>query len=385
MARKTWGSTRLLRSGRIQARYTGPDGKIHKAPDTFPDELSAMGWLSSVRNQIDLGTWSAPEEKKPAQKIPTVAEMVYHWLDQCRSSGLRPTSLATYTAIVQHRILCYPQLANTAVDKLTTALVATWWVLVVKDHPDTPDRNKRAYGKLKAALGLAVEYGYIGVNPVQVSAARRTPRRKNKTLPTTSQLMAIMSHTPERYQFAVCMCLFHGLRVGECLGLQTEHVVHLPGGGIGLRVEGTLQRLKGTDGRMFMRWQPMPKTQAGVRTVPVLSEFTELVTRHIAGVPSGYLTTTQAGNIVMDTSFRSIFNRAKQSAGAPMEITPHYGRNWLITRLAEAGATPKEIGRVLGQEDVSTIVGVYMKVRESRPAELMSRITTTDTTTQKAV
>ena len=76
----------------------------------------------------------------------------------------------------------------------------------------------------------------------------------------------------------------------------------------------------------------------------------------------------------MDTSFRSVFHRAKDKAGASKEIPPHYGRNWLITRLAEAGATPKEIGAVLGQSDLSIIVGVYMKVREARPAELMSHV-----------
>lgn len=59
-------------------------------------------------------------------------------------------------------------------------------------------------------------------------------------------------------------------------------------------------------------------------------------------------------------------------------ITPHYGRNYLITRLAEAGATPKEIGRILGQEDTSTIVDTYMKVREHRPVELMLRVNLRD-------
>ena len=63
----------------------------------------------------------------------------------------------------------------------------------------------------------------------------------------------------------------------------------------------------------------------------------------------------------MDTVYRNIFHAAQDRAGVTARITPHYGRNWLITRLAEAVATPREIGRVLGQEDVSTIVGVYTR------------------------
>ena len=120
-----------------------------------------------------------------------------------------------------------------------------------------------------------------------------------------------------------------------------------------------------------------PKTAAGTRVVPVLSEFVTDVRRHLVGYATGadeYVTMTGKGSPVFDTSYRSIFNRAKSKAGITKEITPHYGRVYLITRLAEAGATPKEIGRILGQEDVSTIVNVYMRARESRVTELMSRI-----------
>ena len=57
-----------------------------------------------------------------------------------------------------------------------------------------------------------------------------------------------------------------------------------------------------------------------------------------------------------------------------MDIDPHCGRNWLITRLAEQGAHLKEIGQLLGQDDISTILGVYMKVRAGRVDTLMDRV-----------
>lgn len=86
----------------------------------------------------------------------------------------------------------------------------------------------------------------------------------------------------------------------------------------------------------------------------------------------------------MDTSFRSVFHRAKSKAGVNSEITPHYGRNWLITRLAEQQATPTEIGRILGQSDLSTILHTYMRVREHRPGELMAAVSIESTDHHRA-
>ena len=138
------------------------------------------------------------------------------------------------------------------------------------------------------------------------------------------------------------MTLFHGLRVGEALGLRTEHIVTTTQG-LGIRIEGTMQRLKQPDTRTRMHWQPMPKTQAGYRVVPVLSGFLGLVRNALENTPEGeLLTTTSTGEPVMDTSFRSVFHRAKAKAGASEEITPHYGRNWLITCLLYTSPSPRD-------------------------------------------
>jgi putative integrase len=85
-------------------------------------------------------------------------------------------------------------------------------------------------------------------------------------------------------------------------------------------------------------------------------------------------TTTRTGRPVMDTSYRSRLNAAEVAAGVTTDIDPHCGRNWLITRLAEQGAHVKEIGRLLGQSDLETIIRVYMKVRTGRIDVLMDKV-----------
>ena len=134
-----------------------------------------------------------------------------------------------------------------------------------------------------------------------------------------------------------------------------------------------------------------PKTSAGRRTIPIMDADALLFLRHIWGhdrnpvtvlTESGerkaiLFTSTSTGQIVMDTSYRSILARVKRRAGVSPDIDPHTGRNWLITRLAEQGAHLKEIGALLGQDDVATILDVYMKVRPGRTDTLMDRVSTT--------
>lgn len=159
-----------------------------------------------------------------------------------------------------------------------------------------------------------------------------------------------------RSKLVTVLCLFHGLRVGEALAVKRKNVKTLPGGGLVIRVEGTLARVV-IDA----------KAQARYRLVPVLEDYAPLVRRYLEkfpGEPGDYAIRAATDAVLMGTSYRSVLNQARDAAGAPAEIMPHYGRNWLITRLPEAGATLKEIGSILGQEDVSTIVNVYMRVRQ---------------------
>lgn len=376
MARNSWGSTRKLPSGRIQARYLGPDGETYKAPDTFPDKLSALAWLGDVRKTVDLGCWEPPSTPKVTVKVPTVGEAVEHWLSMMKSS-VRDSTYVTYSAVVTNRLLNDEVLCMVSLDQLTVAMVGEWWERAVTQWPDTASRNRSAYQKLRAAVALAVEYGHIEHNVVNLRAARRQVRRKNKELPSTGDLLSILNNVPHRFKFVTVLCLFHGLRVGEALAIQGRHISPT---GQAITVEGNLVRVLDDNGHATMIHHE-PKTPAGYRTVPVLSEFAHVVREHVDTYRPGtncYATTNAAGDPVMDTVYRNYFYSARDRAGVTARITPHYGRNWLITRLAEAGATPKEIGRILGQEDVSTIVGVYMRVRESRPAELMKRIETRD-------
>ncbi|MBI8988811.1 tyrosine-type recombinase/integrase [Corynebacterium meridianum] len=98
-----------------------------------------------------------------------------------------------------------------------------------------------------------------------------------------------------------------------------------------------------------------------------VDEFIEHMDTRVENSPTAPVMATKRGLTMFDTSFRSTFDTARKKAGVTREFTPHSGRSWSTMKLAEAGATPAEIGRLLGQSDVKTIPDVYLKVNADRP------------------
>lgn len=384
--RQPFGELSELPSGRWRARYVGPDGCRHTPGRSFPDEQLAQEWLSGERRLIDLSAWDAPAERRARAKAEKIT--VAQWIDtylNARESEVRESTMATYRRTVENRITAVKdrdvaKLAAMPLVEVKAKDAYSWWDAMVAAFPETRTTNRRAHVVLRAAFAAAIERELISTNPVAVKAAKAKPRTKEKQLPTAEELRAIVNHLPQAYRLAGALCLLHGLRVGEMLALRRENV-KVTGKGEEMRavvqVRANLQRLQDSNGHCAMVRQP-PKSAAGRRDVPVLAEFVPLVVAHLDRMddkaPGALVTSTRTGAPVMDTSFRSVFNRARKAAGVREGITPHYGRNWLITRLAELGATPKEIGAILGQEDLSTILNIYMKVRAERPADLMARL-----------
>ncbi|EPD70087.1 hypothetical protein HMPREF1219_00519 [Corynebacterium pyruviciproducens ATCC BAA-1742] len=364
---------RKLKSGRYQARYTGPDGIRYTILGTCPTVEDASQKLLEVKKRIDNRSWMPPDAMPP-EDIPTVGELIDEWLDSVRPS-LRNSSIATYESIVKNRIRNHSRLCATPADRLTPSMVKNWWNWVTRHYPDTPERNHKAYEKLRSAFDLATELEYVNRNPVKLKRATKRPLSARKQLPDQEDLEAILGAIKPQYALITLLCLFHGLRLGEALALKGKHF-HFNDGEISVEIEGTLTRVPNGHGGVRMELHP-PKTRAGYRVVPILPRFYPNVIAHLKKYARGeddYVTTTSQGKPVFDTSYRSVFNRAKALANVHKPLTPHYGRVFLTTQLAENGATPKEIGLLLGQDDVTTITRTYMRARAKRAESIMRNL-----------
>jgi len=67
--KRSFGAIRRLPSKRYQAKYTGPDGLWHLAPETFTTRMDAEGWLSSERRLIEWDQWTSPEQRAAQRRL----------------------------------------------------------------------------------------------------------------------------------------------------------------------------------------------------------------------------------------------------------------------------------------------------------------------------
>lgn len=401
--RRGWGSVRKLASNRYQASYTGPDGKRHKAPQTYKAKEYAEGWLASERALIERGEWSPPELRKikSGQAATPVGQWVLDYFEQDRSTGpnaLKASTLQKHVQVIRNRVVSPtgagegdPELtwfAEVPLGKLTPEHVRKWWKAVNRIYPDTVPTNQKAYQRLHTALNDAVENGFIKTNPVDIPGASRGKPPKRKYLMEDWEVDALISAAEPRLRLLTCLIFAHGLRIGEALGLEQRHLKLIKTRG---KVVGATVVVEQSASRITVNSRSVmvigePKTAASFREVPIMDAYLPVVVAHMASHAPKYssrvetyrgpkdvmlLTSNSVGGILMDTSYRSYLAAMKKKARVSPEIHPHCGRYWFITRLAEEGATPKEIGQISGQQDSGTITGIYTQVRQARPPQLI--------------
>ena len=414
--RRSFGTVRQKR-GKFFVEFKGLDEKTYSAGQGFDTYEQADIWLAKERDRQDAArrgftTWHPPAVQKEQDKRKGIT--VGQWMQEYHQSiapSIKLSTLQQYERTTTNRITEIPgapdchdmqRLSELPMVSLTKDDVQRWWDAMVRAFPDNQETNRKAYVRLRAAFAEAVRRDLIPSNPVEVKGAGAKTKREAGYLPEDWEIQAALDHTQPRYKVLMSLMLFHGLRIGEALALEQQHVIvewlpvpFLPR--VTVQVEQNAQRItppKG-QGTTYMNFQT-PKSYAGAREVPIMPAHVMLFVRHVAlFAPTNptvvrcdttlkratreamLLTVTDKGNTVMDTSFRSVLGRAAEAAGLEGRITPHAGRRWLITRLAERGAHLKEIGRLLGQDDMDTISKIYMQVRAGRTTELMDVVSAT--------
>lgn len=390
MAKKrSFGEISKLPSGRYRARYTGPDGRRHKAPNTYYSHDDAAAWLRQQQKMIEFDAWTPPESSARKADTTTVGEWLTQWLDMRRhgTNALEPSTWENYERTINNRILLTTgdaaELRSIPLATLTRRDVALWWDAITEAY-DTPPTNRAAYLRLHTAIQAAADRDLITTNPVSVPDARHRPASHRKELPEVEVMSAILDELDHRqpridgrYKIIAILTLFHGLRIGEALGLRRKDITDT-GDTITIHIRGNAYRPQ-TGGGMIRK--DTTKTAAGYRDVPIFARFHNDIRWHLTHItrpnPEAIVCITAENKIVLDTSYRVTLNRAKERAGhKDVRLTPHYGRVWLITTLAEAGMPIPAIGEILGQRDLRTITEIYMRYSKTARDQILNQINT---------
>ena len=363
--RETFGNVRKLPSGRFQARYTGPDGREHRAPTTFETKRDATAWLAMQQADITRRTWLPGVSGKD---VPTLAEFAPAWLED---RDLKPRTRSHYADLLDRFIL--PTLGDLRLQTITPEHVEDWHRALGRS---TPTYRAHAYTLLRTIMGAAVEQRLTAANPCHIPGASNVKRRKQIEPATPEELDVIVENLPERYRAMILLAAWCALRFGELAELRRADVDLRRG------IVSVTRGVTYADGETVVG---TPKSEAGIRdvTIPphVVPAVDEHLRNHVPRSPDALLFPAADGVSHMATStLYRVWYPAREAAGRP-DLRFHDLRHTGLVRAAQAGATLAELmGR--GGHSTTTAALVYQHAARGRDAEIaaaMSRAAERDT------
>lgn len=356
--RRGFGRLRQLPSGRWQAAYTGPDGRVHKATRTFPAKIDAEGWISQERRKIDLGTWGAVERSDGM----TFRDYAQKWVEQ---RPLRPRTRLLYEGLLNRLIL--PVLGDAKIVTLTPAQIRSWHSDLGSEHPT---RNAHAYALLHAICATAVQDEVLDANPCRIRAAMQTKRRREVEILTPKLVDKLAAKMPPELRASVVLAAWCGLRWGETSELRRKDV---SGDYSVLRVRRAVTY---RSGKFYVG---QPKTAAGVRDVVVPPHVRPTLKahlgRHVGRGEDALLFAGADGSHLRADLYRVHWEKARTAIGKP-NLRVHDLRHVGAVLAAQSGATTVELMHRLGHTTADMALRYQHVVagRDAAIAEQMSKL-----------
>lgn len=368
------GSIRQRKDGRWEARVT-----VGRNPGTgAPIRRSVYGdtqkivrqKMTAIQSEVDRGTYQAPS------KI-TVAAWLEEWMATFCANRVKPLTYQSYETIIRRHIV--PAIGAVKLQALRGSHVQRIYN-AMKDAGLSAKTVKNVSAVLHKALSMAYKQGLIQGNPCD--AAELPKAGRHEIAPLTDAdiprfLSAIDSH-PMRNAYA--LCLFAGLREGECLGLSWKQVDFERGR---ITVSQQLQHGKTKGSQYYVA----PTTKSGrARTIePPAIAFEYLRAERVKQLENRLqalaiwnnphdlvFTDASGGNYPLSTFYKQ-FKQIAASIGRP-DARPHDLRHTAATVAIASGADVKSVQDMLGHATASFTLNVYAHTSEKMMKDTAARV-----------
>ncbi|GGV69067.1 hypothetical protein GCM10010294_25480 [Streptomyces griseoloalbus] len=365
--------------GSWQARYRDANGQ-QKAKN-FPRKKEADAFLDEVRGSVRQGTYLDPKRGE----ITLTAWWEQWWP---ANEPTRPTT--RNRKLSSWRVHIEPKWGKRKLNSLTYLEIQAWLAQEVKGHAT----QTKVLELLRMLLRDAVRDQRIQFNPADnVTKTTSPPVKHPEDLrpPTLEQYELVREQLPIWYRPLVDFAQETGMRWGEYTGLRRRYV--------DLEADTVEVREIVIDDRGTPVRQGLPKTSAGVRTVPLTPKAKEALLVMLDRLdPSAAETDVEDGlhpeellfrgplagetrraqdgavqltGVLRGRNFRRLWIPAIKAAGiARMVRSPETGRKewWprmhdyrhaLASRLHEAGMPEADVQYILGQERGGRVTWLY--------------------------
>lgn len=368
------GSIRQRPDGRWEARVTiGVDhgtGKPIRRSSYGSSQKEVRQKMTAVLNELDKGTYQTPNRV-------TVSEWMTEWLQTFCANKIKPLTYHSYEAIIQNHIK--PVIGAMKLQAVKgTHIQKVYNTLTMAGKSGKTVKNVSAV--LHKAFSVAIKQGLISSNPCDGAELPKQERHEIHPL-TDAEIplfLAAIDASPMRNAYA--LCLFAGLREGECLGLSWSQVdfQHKR-----ITVSQQLQKEKAKGGKYYIA----PSTKSGrVRTIepPAIAfdylraeRVKQMENRLRAGQewnnPDDLVFTDGFGKHYAIATFYNRFKAIAAKIGRP-DARPHDLRHTAATVAIASGADLKSVQDMLGHATASFTLNVYAHTSEKMMKDTAERM-----------
>lgn len=303
----------------------------------------------------------------------TVLELVEKYVSL--KTGVRHSTRAGYKMVIN--VLKKEKFGSLRIDKVCLSDAKSWLVKLQQSDGRGYSSIHSIRGVLRPAFQMAVDDNLIRKNPfgfelvsviVNDSVTREAITRKQER-----DLLKFIKEDKHfcRYYNTIYILFNTGLRILEFCGLTTSDIDFKE---MHIKVDHQLQR---TSQMEYVIQEP--KTEKGIRYVPMTAEVAKCFRRIIAGrvVPKvepmvdgyvGFLFLDKNNMPMVALHWEKYFEHMVEEYNKIYrvqmpKVTPHVCRHTFCSNMAKSGMNPKTLQYIMGHADISVTLNTYTHVQ----------------------
>lgn len=368
------GSIRQRKDGRYEARVTtGFDPKTGK-----PIRRSIYGrtkkevrqQMTTILHELDSGTYQEPDGI-------TLAAWLNEWLTTFCKNKVKPLSYQAYEGLIRNHIS--PAIGKMKLQDVKGIHIQRLYNQM-SDSGFSAKTIKNVAIVLHRAFDVAKKQALVSANPAEGAEPPKVKRHEITPLSDEDipRFLAAIDGSPLRNAYA--LCLFAGLREGECLGLSWKQVDFQQGK---ITVSQQLQQNK-TNGCTYYISDTTKNGKSRTIKPPAIAfeylrteQEKQAENRRQAGDlwdnPDDLVFTNELGKHRSFASFYRNFKKIAAGIGRP-DARPHDLRHTAATVAIASGADIKSVQELMGHATSSFTLDVYAHASERMMTDTADRM-----------
>ncbi|MDE7051623.1 MAG: site-specific integrase [Lachnospiraceae bacterium] len=370
---------RILRNGEIQTsggryryKYTDASGKPRYIYSWRLNKNDHMP--TGKKNELSLREKERLVEADIADQIVpggggmTVADIVRKYTSM--RVNVRPSTKASYHTVIS--LLQNDEFGNRRIDKIKMSDAKLWLIQLQKNGRGF-STIRTIRGVLRPAFQMAADDDLVRKNPFSfgLSSVVYNDSIRREAL-TREQERKFLNFVKEdrhfcRYYDGIYILFNTGLRISEFTGLTKKDIDFK---GMKINVDHQLQRYNHIGYKVAE-----PKTESGIRQVPMTKEVAECFRRIIKSRKkpktepvidgyAGFLFFDKDGHPMVamhwEKYFQHICEKYNKIYKVQMpKVTPHVCRHTFCSRMAVARMNPKTLQYIMGHSDIGVTLNTY--------------------------